>query len=58
MVTKRKVWYRTKLINVFSGVTIWEKDDYCVFMSVKKKMHYADKKPVKRKRTTNKLCGE
>ncbi len=44
-VTKRKVWYRNKLINVFGGVKIWEKDDYYVFMSVKKEMHYADKKP-------------
>jgi len=49
-VTKRKVWYRNKLINVFGGVKVWEKDDYYVFMSEKRGTSYADKKPIKRKR--------
>lgn len=49
-VTKRKVWYRNKLINVFGGVKIWEKDDYYVFMSEKKGISYAHKKPIKRKK--------
>jgi 16S rRNA (guanine1207-N2)-methyltransferase len=49
-VTKRKVWYRNKMINVFGGVKVWKKDGYYVFMSVKKEIHYADKKPVNKKK--------
>ncbi len=49
-VTKRKVWYRNRLINVFGGVRVWNKDDYFVFMSIKKMMHYASKQPVKKNR--------
>jgi 16S rRNA (guanine1207-N2)-methyltransferase len=41
MVTKRKEWYKNKLIAIFGGVKIWEIDDYFVFMSVKKGASYA-----------------
>lgn len=35
MVTKRKKWYKNKLIHVFGGVKIIEKDGYYVFCSQK-----------------------
>lgn len=35
MVTKRKKWYKNKLISVFGGVQIKEKDGYFVFISQK-----------------------
>jgi hypothetical protein len=38
------------MINVFGGVKVWKKDGYYVFMSVKKEIHYADKKPVNKKK--------
>jgi len=41
MVTKRKLWYKNKLISIFGGVKIWEIDGYYVFMSVKKSPDYA-----------------
>lgn len=39
MVTKRKKWYKNKLISVFGGVQIKEKDGYFVFISQKKWEH-------------------
>lgn len=42
MVTKRKDWYKNKLISVFGGVKIEEIDGYYVFMSVKKNNEYAN----------------
>jgi len=36
MVTKRKDWYKNKLISVFGGVKIHETDGYYVFMAQKK----------------------
>jgi len=36
MVTKRKEWYKSKLISVFGGVKIQEVDGYFVFMAEKK----------------------
>lgn len=41
MVTKRKDWYKNKFISVFSGVKIYEIDDYFVFMVVKKSNSYS-----------------
>ncbi len=41
MVTKRKKWYKNKLIAIFSGVKIWELNGYFVFMSIKKTSTYA-----------------
>lgn len=49
MVTKRKEWYKNKLISVFGGVKIWEIDGYFVFMSVKKQDKYSKTKKKKRK---------
>lgn len=44
MVTKRKDWYKNKLISVFGGVRIWEIDGYYVFMAIKKDASYANAK--------------
>lgn len=49
MVTKRKEWYKNKLISVFGGVKIWEIDDYYVFMSIKKDNSYANVRKKKNK---------
>lgn len=49
MVTKRRDWYKNKMISVFGGVKIYEHDDgYLVFESVKKSDRYAGKKPSKK----------
>ena len=42
MVTKRETWYRNKLTAIFGGVRVWHIEGYCVFMSVKKSMSYAN----------------
>lgn len=47
MVTKRKDWYKNKLISVFGGTRIWEIDGYIVFMSEKKGCSYANAKHIK-----------
>ncbi|WP_026883762.1 class I SAM-dependent methyltransferase [Clostridium akagii] len=44
MVTKRKEWYKNKLISIFGGVKITEIDDYYIFMSEKKNKTYSSKK--------------
>lgn len=44
MVTKRKDWYKNKLISIFGGVKIWEIDGYFVFMAIKKDISYAKTK--------------
>ncbi len=36
MVTKRRDWYKNKLISVFGGVQIIEKDGYYIFMAQKR----------------------
>lgn len=41
MVTKRKEWYKNKLISIFGGVKIKEIDGYYVFMAEKKQTKYA-----------------
>ena len=50
MVTKRKEWYKNKLISIFGGVKIWEIDGYYVFMAIKKHTSYANIKPKKVKK--------
>lgn len=44
MVTKRKTWYKNKLVSIFGGVKIVEKDDYYIFMSIKRGFKYSNKK--------------
>lgn len=44
MVTKRKEWYKNKLIAIFGGVQIRETDGYCVFTAIKKSSSYSNKK--------------
>jgi len=41
MVTKRRDWYKNKLISIFGGVRIWEENGYFVFMAQKKTGSYA-----------------
>ena len=48
MVTKRRDWYKNKMISVFGGVKIYEHDDgYIVFESIKRSDKYAGTKPNK-----------
>lgn len=42
MVTKRKDWYKNKLISIFGGVRICEIDGYYVFKAMKKDISYAN----------------
>ena len=44
MVTKRKDWYKNKLIAIFGGVKIYEEDGYFVFEAQKRSASYAGKK--------------
>lgn len=44
MVTKRREWYKNKLISVFGGVKIREIDGYYVFEAVKKSPQYAKRR--------------
>ena len=44
MVTKRKDWYKNKLIAIFGGVKIFEDDGYFVFEAQKRNENYAPKK--------------
>jgi 16S rRNA (guanine1207-N2)-methyltransferase len=41
MVTKRRDWYRNKLVAVFGGVRIFETDGYFVFVAEKRSTDYA-----------------
>jgi 16S rRNA (guanine1207-N2)-methyltransferase len=43
MVTKRKEWYKNKIISVFGGVKIWEENEYYVFMAIKTQSSFAKK---------------
>ena len=47
MVTKRKEWYKNKLVSIFGGVKISEIDGYYVFMAEKKSTTYSNKKKSK-----------
>lgn len=50
MVTKRRDWYKNKMISVFGGVKIYEHDDgYLVFESTKRSDKYAGKTAIKQK---------
>ncbi len=42
MVTKRRLWYKNKLIAVFGGVQILEVGEYHVFCAVRKTLHYTN----------------
>jgi len=58
MVTKRKKWYKNKLISVFGGVQIKEKDGYFVFISQKKwehKKRHKESLPMMSKKIRNKM---
>ena len=46
MVTKRREWYRNKLIAIFGGVRIHEVDGYFVFEAEKRDSRYAGKRRV------------
>lgn len=50
MVTKRKDWYKNKLISIFGGVKIWKIDGYYVFLAIKKQSSYANVKARKVKK--------
>ena len=44
MVTKRREWYKNRLIAVFGGVKICEIDGYFVFEAVRKRAEYANRR--------------
>jgi 16S rRNA (guanine1207-N2)-methyltransferase len=44
MVTKRKEWYKQKLISVFGGVRIHEQNGYFVFIAKKRDATYANRR--------------
>ena len=43
LVTKRKDWYKNKMISVFGGVRIFEEDGYFIFVGNKRSESYAKK---------------
>ena len=45
MVTKRRAWYKNKMISVFGGVEIRETDGYYVFIAERRSLKYANKAP-------------
>ena len=45
MVTKRREWYKNKLVHVFGGVRIFESDGYYVFAAERRSLKYANKAP-------------
>jgi len=50
MVTKRREWYKNKIISVFGGVEIRETDGYFVFIAERRSHKYANKSPKGRKK--------
>lgn len=44
MVTKRREWYRNKLVAIFGGVRIHAIDGYCVFEAQKRDFCYANRR--------------
>lgn len=51
MVTKRKDWYKNKIISIFGGVKIYENEEgYFVFEAEKRSMEFSDKKHVAKKK--------
>lgn len=47
MVTKRREWYKNKIISVFGGVEIRETDGYYVFIAERRSLKYANRTPAK-----------
>ena len=45
MVTKRRDWYKNKIMSVFGGVEIRETDGYYVFIAERRSLQYANKSP-------------
>lgn len=45
MVTKRRQWYKNKLVSVFGGVEIRETDGYFVFIAQRRNLNYANRTP-------------
>lgn len=45
MVTKRRAWYKNKMVSVFGGVEIRETDGYYVFIAERRSLQYANKAP-------------
>ena len=45
MVTKRREWYKNKIVSVFGGVEIRETDGYYVFIAERRSLQYANKAP-------------
>lgn len=45
MVTKRREWYKNKLIGVFGGVQILEEGGYFVFCAERRSLKYANRSP-------------
>jgi len=54
MVTKRKEWYKNKLVAIVGGVKITEVDGYYVFIAEKKTSSYAKKRKILNKMTNKK----
>lgn len=48
MVTKRRDWYKNKMISVFGGVEIFETDGYFVFSAQRRNLKYANKSPMRK----------
>lgn len=45
MVTKRREWYKNKIVSVFGGVEIRETDGYFVFIAERRSLQYANRAP-------------
>ena len=45
MVTKRREWYRNKLVSIFGGVKVRDIDGYCVFEVERRTARYANRSP-------------
>lgn len=50
MVTKRRLWYKNKIISIFGGVQIKQIEDYYVYHAIKKSYLYRDGLEKKSKR--------
>lgn len=50
MVTKRDTWYRNKLTAIFGGTRVNIVDGYFVFVTEKRSLTYANRKPDKKKK--------
>lgn len=55
IVAKRADWYRNKMISVFGGVRVFEKDGYYVFSSEKRSETRPDKTKKKKKTVSSKI---